>query len=291
MGAPWGYSKQSSIGILLFLLGGACFPALGQNARAIPRPQIDANRLARAVFHNEIEAQSHDQTLWSYRELEEDHGTTELFAVCQTNDGEINRLLAVNGHPLDPKQRAADDQRIQRMLDHPGEIRRARKKQEEDSRQTQSLMRMFPEAFRFQYDGTQGNLIRLKFTPNLNFHPTGRPAQVFQHMEGSLLLDRRQMRLAEIRGQLTSEVQFFGGLLGHLDKGGTFFVKQADLGSGHWELTAMNIQINGKALFFKTITVCQRDTYADYRQVPDHLTLQQAFSLLQEAPSVRIALR
>lgn len=288
MGTPR-YAKQSSRIVVLFLLGGASLPVLAQNVRSVQHPQIDPNRLARAVFHNEIEAQNHDQSLWSYRELKEDHGATELFAVCQTSEGEIDRLLAVNGHKLNPRQRNADDQRIQKMLHDPGEIRKAQKEQQEDSRQTQNLMRMFPQAFRFQYDGTQGNFIRLKFTPDPDFHPTGRPAQVFHHMEGSLLLDRRQKRLVEIRGQLTSDVLFLGGLLGHLEKGGTFFVKQQDLGSGHWELTAMNIQINGKALLFKTLTVCEREAYANYRQVPDRLTLQQAFTLLKEAPSVQLS--
>ena len=40
------------------------------------------------------------------------------------------------------------------------------------------------------------------------------------------------------------------GWLGHLDKGGTLLVTQQDLGSGHWELTMLDVEMNGKALFF-----------------------------------------
>lgn len=173
------------------------------------------------------------------------------------------------------------------MLNHPDRMRQNQKKQHEDAMQTQNLMRMFPDAFRFQYAGTQGSLIKLKFTPNPYFHSSGHPAQVFHHMEGSLLVDIRQRRLAEINGELTSEVKFFGGLLGHLDKGGTFFVKQRDMGSGHWELTTMNVQMNGKALFFKTIAVREQETYANFKQVPDNMTLQQAFEVLQKDTSVQ----
>jgi hypothetical protein len=293
MGTPWGYAKQSSGIVFLFLLAGAGLPVFGQNARSLRSAQIDPNQLARAVFLNEIAAQSRDQSLWRYRELKEDHGNMKLFAVCQTDEGEIDRLLAVNGHQLDPEQRDADDQRIQSLLNHPGQLRSALKKQQEDSRQTQNLnlMRIFPQAFRFQFAGAQGRLIRLTFNPDPNFHPAGRVAQVFHHMEGRLLLDPRQLRLVQIRGQLTSDVQFFGGLLGHLDKGRTFFVQQQDLGSGHWELTAMNIQFNGKALFFKTIAISERESYGNYRQVPRNLTLQQAFALLKDASTVRISMR
>jgi hypothetical protein len=115
----------------------------------------------------------------------------------------------------------------------------------------------------------------------------GHPAQVFHHMEGTLLVDGQQKRLAEISGELTSEVKFLGGLLGHLNKGGTFLVKQQDLGSGHWELTTMDVQMNGKALFFKTIAVREQETDTHFQQVPDDMTLQQALEVLQKDASVQ----
>src|SRR5207248_10256728 len=111
----------------------------------------------------------------------------------------------------------------------------------------------FPDAFRFEYDGREGELIKLKFAPNPDFHGSGRAAQVFHHLEGTMLVDPEQKRLAEITGELTSEVRFgWGGILGHLDEGGTFHVKLADLGSGHWEMTTLDVEMDGKALLFKT---------------------------------------
>jgi hypothetical protein len=292
METPSGYSRRKLGIVILFLLGGSVsFPIFAQDATSRQNPQIDADRLAQDVFRNEIDAQIHDRSLWSYRELKRDDGKQKLFAVCQTNDGEIDRLLAVNGQELSPEQRQAEDQRIQKMIDQPGQMRRKQKEQHEDAIQEQKLMRMFPDAFHFQYEGTQGSLIKLKFTPNPNFHPSGHAAKVFHDMEGILLVDNRQKRLAEISGQLTSEVRFFGGLLGHLDKGGTFLVRQQDMGSGHWELTSMDIEMNGKALFFKTIAVREKETDSNFRQILDGTTLQQALTYLQGGPSVQISLR
>jgi hypothetical protein len=76
-----------------------------------------------------------------------------------------------------------------------------------------------------------------------------------------------------------------------LDKGGTFLVRQQDMGSGHWELTSMDIEMNGKALFFKTIAVREREVYSDFRQVPDGTTVQQALTYLQREPSFQISLK
>jgi hypothetical protein len=272
------YSRGKLGIVTLFFLGSTSFCLFAQNASSSSYPHPDANRFARNVFRNEIDAQIHDQSLWSYLELREEDGKKKLFAVCQTKEGEIDRLLAVNGQKLNPKQRQAEHQRIREMLNHPDQMRKKQKTQQEDAKRAENLLKMFPDAFRFRYDGTQSGLIKLKFTPNPNFHPSGHPAQVFHHMEGSLLVDDRQKRLAEINGQLTSKVNFFGGLLGHLDTGGTFLVKQRDLGSGHWELTTMDVQMNGKALFFKTIDVREKETDTNFHQVPDDMTLQQALT-------------
>jgi hypothetical protein len=272
---------------MLFFLGNVSFFLFAQRPPSSSNPQVDANRLARGVFDNEIDAQIHDQSLWSYLELKEEDGKEKLFGVCQTKGGEIDRLLAVNGQELNPKQRQAEDQRLARMLNHPDQIRQKYNKQRADAIQAQNLMKLFPDAFQFQYDGAQGRLIKLKFTPNPNFHPTGHPAQVFHHMEGTLLVDDQQKRLAEISGELSSEVKFLGGLLGPLNKGGTFLVKQQDLGSGHWELTTMDVQMNGKALFFKTIAVREQEIDTHFQPVPDDITLQQAFEVLQKDANVQ----
>jgi hypothetical protein len=41
-------------------------------------------------------------------------------------------------------------------------------------------------------------------------------------MEGTVWVDDKENRLAEISGRLIDEVKFGSGFLGHLDKGGTF---------------------------------------------------------------------
>ena len=276
-------SLVSTLGVVVLVFLGQSFGAL----LSATNPQLDADQLARDVFRNEIAAAIHDQSLWCYHKLREEAGKEKLIDVCQTKDGEIERLLKVNGQELNPKQRQAEDQRILRLLNHPDQLRQEQKKQQEDSKQTQDLMRMFPEAFRFQYEGVEGNLVKLRFFPSPDFHPSGRPAQVLRHLEGHLLVDAKQKRLAEIDGQLTSEVKFGWGLLGHLGKGGTFLVKQQDVGSGHWELTAMDVEMNGKALFFKTISVRENETCTDFRQLPDDINAAKAFELLRQASTRR----
>ena len=251
--------------------------------RAQPLPS-SADQFVNEVLPHEVEAQLQDHTLWTYLERKRVDGVWKLFHVYQTQEGQIDRLVEVNGQPLTPAQVEAEDQRIQRLISQPSQMRQRQKREHDDGVQAQNLLRMFPAAFRFQYDGSQGSLVRLRFTPNPQFQPTDHTAQVFHHMEGTMLLDPEQKRLAAINGTLTSEVKFFAGLLGHLDKGGTFAVTQQEVSPNLWEVTTMHVHMRGKALFFKTIDAQEDETYSDFQPVPGDTTLHQAAELLKQAP-------
>jgi hypothetical protein len=199
---------------------------------------------------------------------------------CRRNGDRVYRVLEVNEVPLAGRQLEEEDRRVQRFLDHPQEIQKAQRKRIEDGDQAQKLLKMFPSAFQFRYDGPPGATTRLAFTPNPAFRPTDHPSEIFHHMEGTMLVDSRAKRVVQIDAHLTSKVKFGGGMLGHLDKGGTFCVKQSDVGSGHWDVTLLDIHMDGKALFFKTIAVRQKEAYSDYQPVPANVTPQQVTQLL-----------
>lgn len=269
------------VSIILGLpLHGKSFSDTSQTPGSAAQPPNDADEFVRDVLHNEVDAEIHDQSLWSYQVRKVEEGREKLFTVCQTKEGEIERLVAINGKPLSGQEVQAEDQRVQNLVGHPNQMWQKQKKQLEDAEQGRNLLRVFPEAFRFQYDGTEGSLVRLKFRPNPKFRPSGRPEQVFHSLEGTLLLDGRARRLVAINGKLTREVKFVGGLLGHLDKGGTFTVQQQEVGPGYWQTTLMRVQMNGKALFFKTIAIQDDETYSDFRLVPESTSLQHAAELV-----------
>jgi hypothetical protein len=75
-------------------------------------------------------------------------------------------------------------------------------------------------------------------------------------------------------------LKFAGGLLGHLEKGGHFNVEQTELLPARWELTVMEVDMKGKALFFKTIAVQEKEHRSDFQTVPDSLTIPQAADML-----------
>lgn len=251
----------------------------------------DPDALVREVIHNEVDAQLHDQSLWCYRQQQQEDGKpVRTSQICQTKDGELERLVALDGRELTSSQVQAEDERIQKLVSHPEQLRAKQKKEREDGEQARNLLASLPDAFLFQYDHKSGILVTLRFRPNPAFRPSTRSAQVFHHMEGTLVVDADRKRLVEIDARLTSEVKFLGGLLGHLDKDGTFCVKQQHVGEGHWDLRFMSVQMAGKALFFKTITVLETKSQLDYQPLPRGANLQQAADFLRRDFDVHTAL-
>jgi len=276
-----GSSRGFYLSFLAILIVGTMVVAYCSTLRADQLP-ASPDQFARDILRQEVEAQSLDNVLWTFREEKQDDGKRKLLHVYQTKQGQIDRLVELDGHPLTSEQVRAEDRRIQKLISHPGELRQHQKKQREDGEQARKLLRMFPDAFRFEYDGQQGPLIRLKFAPNLKFHPPDHAAQVFHHMNGTMLIDAQQQRLAAIDGVLTSEVKFFGGVFGHLDEGGTFSVRQQEISPRVWEVTAMHVHMKGKALLFKTIAVQEDEIYSDFHTVPVNITPAQAAELLKQ---------
>ena len=262
------------------------------NAAAKARPQVAPSQLVRQVIAHEVQAENQDHSEWMFRlQQTEASGKTKTEEVVETAHGWVRRLLAINGHPLTTQQRAQEEARLHKLLTDSDEQKKNWQATRNDVRQAQELMKMLPDAFLYTYDGRKGDLVKLNFRPNPKFHPQSRKAAVFHDMVGSVWLDVRHQWLAGIQGHLNQEVKFAGGLLGHLDKGGTFDVKQTELAPGIWDVSYMNVQMNGKALFFKTISVREKDIRSDYRRVSLHLTLAQAANLLKKEDNALAAKR
>ncbi|HTU32338.1 MAG TPA: hypothetical protein VMF66_00890 [Candidatus Acidoferrum sp.] len=242
----------------------------------------------RDVVWNEVQAQNRDTRHWHFHETQWKGAVRKVYDVIQTKYGDVHRLLAIDGQPLDAKAQEAESKRIQKLCNDPQQIEQAQKARNADAKQEQELLEMLPDAFIFREVARKDDIITLAFTPNPDFHPSTHEAQVFHHMDGTMLVDGRVKRLLEIHGKLTTPVEFWGGLLGHLDAGGTFNVQQRDVADGHWDMVYMRVNMDGKALFFKTISVHDHEAYSDYQQVPDNITPSEAArQLKQDAESPR----
>jgi hypothetical protein len=245
--------------------------------------KLSANDLVRRVIANELRMQDQDHSHWMYHLETVKAGVKETKIVAGTKDGSLALLIARNDHPLTDDQLKQEEQRMNSFIHDQAEQQKQKRAAQEDGAKTKQLLSMLPDAFVFSYEqgnGDSGETVTLDFKPNPGFHPSTREAHVFHEMEGKLTLNRKEDRLAEMNGRLMHDVKFGGGILGHLDQGGTFDVRQDRVGADYWEITRLKVNMKGKALFFKTIGVEQDETRSHFQQIPDTVTLAQAGDLL-----------
>jgi hypothetical protein len=257
---------------------------LGVPARpqSVPNSPVSANDLVRRVVSNELTFQN-DHTNWMYRLEKEQYGKKQVAEIVETKAGSLSRLLSVNGLPLTPKEQMEEDERGRELMNSRTAQQKLRRSLDAETLQGRRLFKMLPDAFVFSYAGSGGNMVKLSFRPNPSFHAPSLEARVFHDMEGEMWIDRKQERLAGFDGHLTQAVKFGFGVLGHLDKGGHFEVRQAEVVPGHWDMTTLNLEMTGKALLFASIGVQKKENHQDFHRVPDDLTLTQAADILNRS--------
>lgn len=241
-----------------------------------------ANELVKVTVQNELKAIDNDHSHWMYQLNTSRNGTAETHEVVETSHANLKRLIARNGSPLGPDEQKQEDKKVQQFVGDTDAQQKQRHDLDQDAHKTRELLAMLPDALTYSYAGRQGNNTKLTFKPNLDFHPPSREASVFHAMEGQMVIDTKEHRLVEFSGHLTHAVKFGGGLLGDLKAGGTFDVRQQEAGPGHWEISLLKVNIKGKALFFKTISVQQDERHSHFKRIPDDLTLAQAEKLVEK---------
>jgi hypothetical protein len=265
-------------------------PSAAPHEMRIPRPASaaplpsDANAYVREAIGHEVAEQDRDQSHWRYHLHREDEKNNVDRDVIETREGQLSRTLLLWGKPLTNKERITDEERMQHQVSDPEERARHEKREREDGAKARQMLRLIPDAFIFKYAGEENGLVRLTFVPNPHFEPPNFEAKVYRSLKGSLWIDRQSMRLAGIDGTLFEDVNFGWGLLGHLSKGGTFNVRQKNVGEGHWDVVSEEVNMVGRAVVFKTITRKQKQIRSEFRRVPDSITIRDAYQLLLRDP-------
>jgi hypothetical protein len=269
-----------TVALFLFSVELAAF-TLSSDSKLSSPPNMSADELVRQVVANETQLVDSDHSHWMYRQHHVEDGKDTLKECVDTDQGALCRLIAEGGHPLSQSEQAKEKERLAELVKNPERQRKLQEARKKDGDQALKMLKMLPNAFHYEYAGTEGDLVKLKFVPNPQFTPPDRESRVFHAMVGFMWVDRDAKRLVELSGKLTRDVDFGFGLLGHLYRGGTFQVKRADVGDGHWETTLLDVKIRGKALFFKTINADQRETTDNFAKAPGKLTMAEGMKMLE----------
>jgi len=257
---------------MALLLGGV------PNLRAQSPPQ-SAHDLVKDVVFNELQERL-TVSLWQYRAEKRVGSQTSVEQEIETVSGRVYRVLARQGRPLDQADQEKETERLNSLLRNSAEQARIDEEFQADEQRLQRLIAVMPEAFVYAYDGTADGNLRLSFRPNPAYNPATYEARIFHALTGGIWIQPQQKRLLKIDARIFAEVDFGFGLLGRIDKGGTFQIERQQVDRSRWKTSLVDVHVSGRMVLFKTISKDQHVVRSDFRPVPSNLTVQEAIAML-----------
>jgi hypothetical protein len=305
--------RPSRLSVLALWVGAALpflLPALARPQDA-PPPSVDAAALVRRAVAKRLAADAAPQPVrFVFHKRDERRDFTQK--IIETRQGDVALTIAANGQPLGPVGHQAQIDRLNNFAAHPDLQDHRRKREQEDAARVDKLLRELPDAFLYHEDSIvpctvtvppfipiPGELLppppsgpvpvaqcyHLTFTPNPRFDPPDAESKVLTGMAGEIWIDVSYERLVRLSAHLIADVEFGWGIIGRLNRGGTVFLEQTDIGDNNWQLTRMKLNLTGKALLVKSLSFRITEEMSRFSPVPADLDYRKAIqTLLAEQP-------
>src|SRR5262249_39381783 len=144
----WGEMKSAiQMGMWVLLLVAAASVA-GRGSDLAPA------ELVRRTVRNETE--NNQPTLrFMFRDRKQTAKGSQTKLMVETREAMAGMVIAVDDKPLGPAARQQELARIERFVNDPGELNKKRRQEKEDEERVTRIVRALPDAFLYQYDGTE----------------------------------------------------------------------------------------------------------------------------------------
>jgi len=245
--------------------------------------QMGGQELIETLISHEADASKH-RGYYAYLSVERSdrtggHEWTER--VAETAWGKVRYLIGEDGKPLSPERQAAERARLDDDAAHPDAFKAREAAKGEDEQHMRQMLVLLPKAFLFDSPQPEGDCVRVHFRPNPAYQPASLEERVLHSMSGSVLVDSKLFRTREIDGRMPQDVNIGFGFLATIRAGSNFSTTREHVSGSDWKTETVHTDINGKALFLKTIARQQEVRHANYKQIPANITVADAVKLLE----------
>ena len=268
--------------------------ASAASAQAVVGAPVDTVALVRRAVELRLqEEKNHRPVRYVLRKVDGNHETTK--EIVETKDGDVARLIEINGQPLTAEQERVEMERLDVLAEHPEMQERRRRSEQKDAARIDRLVGMLPDAEVYTLlgmvpcgagsgtgGGFGGQCYRLSFAPNPGFEPPDMEAEVLQGFAGELLIDKEQNRLVRLDARLVRDVSLGFGILGRVNKGGTMALEQAYESDAHeWQPTVLKINLQGRALMVKAVEIRIDEVASGFAPVPEGTGYREGIAMLK----------
>lgn len=208
--------------------------------------------------------------------------------ICETKDGDVARLVELNGQPLSASDEQKEQARLAELAGDPAKQHRRKQAEDADQGRVLKVLRALPAAFVYrdvgEGEGPAGKVEKYTFKPNPAYSAPDLETQVLTQMAGEIWVDPARLRVVRLEGHLVQDVDFGWGILGRLNKGGWIEIDQADVGPDmgvdQWRTVHFKMVMNGRVVWKSRVFDTVEDELG-YEPVPAGLGYQKAIEMLR----------
>jgi hypothetical protein len=274
------WKKDLPTGKKLFLLLSLLFLV---SAASLADSQIDVKEIIqRSVDANKADWKA--QPEYDYSERVKESGHTKTFDVLMILGSPYHRLVAVDGKPLSPQQKANEQNKLnqeiaKRRSETPAQRANRIAEWNRSTQHDHFLIEQLTKAFDFKLEGTPTvnghDVYELTATPRPDYRPPNNHAKVLTGMKGKLWIDRKTFQWVKVEAQVIHAVSI-EGFLARVLPGTRFELRQAPVAPGVWLPTFFSVKSRAKIFFFVPHNSQEEDTFSDYHRAsaPNILSAQ-----------------
>ena len=253
-------------------------------AADVPQQSASAQQLVAIMLANEDAAAQHVEHYMYLSQERSDRTGGHLWTekVVETSLGKVRLLLAEDGRPLSPERIAQERGRLAAIIADPTGFAKRSQAIKDDELHSRQMLKLASRAFLFGSVGAEGSYLRIDYRPNPDYQPQSMEERVLHGMSGTLLIDPAAMRLHHIEGRLPEDVSIGFGLLATIHAGSSFATTRDRLGEPDWKTTLVDTAINGRVIFFKSISKNEHAEHSNFVRVPSDLTVVQAIAIAEQ---------
>jgi len=250
-----------------------------------PQRPGSASQIVAAVVSNELVDTQNNRDHYAYFSVERSDrtgGHLWMEKVVETSVGKVRMLREEDGQPLSAERMAQERGRLAAIVADPSAFVKRAQTIKDDEAHARQMLTLVSRAFLFGDAREEGGFLCIDFRPNPEYETRSIEERVLHAMTGTMLIDPQRMRLHHIEARLPTDVNIGFGLLATIRAGSNFSTTRDRLGEPDFKTTQLDTDINGRAIFFKSIAKKQHSEHSNFVRVPDDVTVAQAVAIAED---------
>jgi len=252
------------------------------------RPLPDLETLMKAVIANQEKIEElRERYTCRVTQVERKHdgdgrvkeAETRVYEVTPVGDGEVERLISVNGKDLSASEREKEDRRVQKQIE---EIIKEREKQQqkkerarergekkEEDKDDLSILDFLriSDVTSIRREMFRGHeVIAFDFEPRKGFKPKNMAENIVSKLAGTVWVDEAASQVARLEARLTDSFKVGGGLLASISSSSAFVFEQDKIDDEVWLPSYGEANISARVMLFAKFNRSLTRSYSDYKK-------------------------